>query len=182
MTMSLRPTHHPVSILSLALVGAACAQAPSKELAMTAKQVELAREQDAPVFAPDAFGRAEASLQEASRRIDAKEYRSAIRALADARQNADDASSRAKTERMVVEQRLAQTLFELDGLLSMATGHGAREASPAETASLEARVAAVHELEKKGHLIEALDAGSSLKPVLLALEQRFRSEAASERR
>lgn len=141
---------------------------------MTAASVELARDQDAPVFAPEAFGRAEASLQEASRRIDAREYRSAIRSLADARQNADDALSRARAERMVAERRLVQVLFELEGLLSMATGGGAREASPSETAALESRVAAVRELEKRGHLLEALEAGTSLKPEVLAFEQRFR--------
>lgn len=142
---------------------------------MTSARLERARRSDAPRFAPDLFAEAESSLAEAERLADQdKDYRGAIRLMALATLRADEATTRAEDERRLAEQRLRHLLIELESLLEIAGARGAEREAPDELARLRVRYQSVRDLAVRSDLLEALEAGSALRPEILAFEQRFR--------
>ena len=154
-----------------------CAQPPTKELDMAAARVEKARLASAPIFAPELFAEAEASLAEARRLVASGSDRlGAIRAAARATIRADEASVHASSESAVARQRLDRLLFELDSLLDMAGKRGAGAEAAEELASLRKRSGSVRELARTGDVLGALKDGADLKPELLEFEKRFRRE------
>jgi hypothetical protein len=157
-----------------AILQVSCAQAPTRELAMTTARVENARRMDAPRFAPDLFAEAESSLVEAKRLVDEeKDYRGAIRAMAVASLRADESAARADSERRVFERRLGRVLLELESLLEIAAARGAARDAPSELASLRARYEKVRDLSMGPDGLEAMEEGSALLPEILAFEERF---------
>ena len=160
------------------LLSAGCAQPPTHELEIGAARVEAARQQDAAVFAPELFAEAESSLAEAQRlAANESDYLAAIQAAAHSTLRANEAFSRASSERIVVVRRLDQLLFELGSLLEMAADRGAREEAPSELSAFQSRYDAVRAMVKERDLLDALAAGAALKPELLLLEERFRQDA-----
>lgn len=142
---------------------------------MAAARVEAARLVDAAVFAPELFQEAESSLAEATRALASKsEYRTSIRAAALAIVRADEALSKAMAERTVVVRGLTQLDFELQGLLEMAAGRGARDKAPRELEALRARYESFSRRRNEGDFLGALEEGSALKPDLLAFERGLR--------
>jgi hypothetical protein len=163
--------------LGLVLLAGACAQAPTRELEITAARVELARLQDASIFAPELFADAESSLAEARRLAEVEEdYLAAIQAAAHSTLRANEAYERASSERTFVVRRLDQLLFELRGLLEMAELRGAKERAPDELAALQTRFDAVSSMVEERDLLEALAVGTALKPDLVVFEARLRSD------
>ena len=155
----------------------ACAQPPTHEIEITKARVEMARQQDAAIFAPELFADAESSLAEARRLADVEgNYLAAIQAAAHSKVRANEAFARASSERTFVVRRLDQLLFELGGLLEMAALRGAKERAPEELAALQTRFDAVSAMVEKRDLLEALAVGAALKPDLVALETRLRAE------
>ncbi len=161
----------------LLLLGAGCAQPPTRELEITTLRVEAAREQDAALFAPGLFAEAESSLAEAQR-LAATEgnYLSAIQAAAHATLRANEAFFRARSERIVVVRKLDRLLFELESLLEMAAHRGAAAEAPLELASFQSRYGEVRTMVEERDLLDALAAGAALKPELVAFEARFRGK------
>ncbi len=163
------------SVPMLLLLGVACAQPPTRELEIAAARVDSARQQDAAVFAPDLFAEAESSLAEAQRlAASERNYLAAIQAAAHSTLRADEAFSRASSERIVVVRKLDRLLFELESLLEMAADRGATEKAPLELESLRARYDAIRAMADKRDLLAALAAGTALKPELVRLEERVR--------
>ena len=88
--------------VAILLLGA-CAQPPRDELEITKARVEMARLQDAAIFAPALFADAESSLAEAERLANVeRDYRAAIQAAAHSTLRANEAFSRASSERKPV--------------------------------------------------------------------------------
>jgi len=159
------------------VVLAGCAQPPTHELEIAAARLEAARSQDAAVFAPEIFGEAEASLAESTRLAEIEgDYLAAIQAAAHSTVRANEAFLRASSERIVVLRKLDQLLFELESLLEMAADRGAAEEAPAELSALQSRYQAIRAMVEERDLLDALAAGTALKPELLAFEERFRGE------
>jgi hypothetical protein len=159
------------------LLAAGCAQPPTQELEITAARVEAARREDAAVFAPELLAEAESSLATA-RRLAASEgnYVAAIQTAAHSTLRANEAFFRASSQRIVVVRKLDQLLFELEGLLEMAADRGAEEEAPAELSALRARFEEIRAMVAERDLLDALAAGTALKPELVAFESRFREE------
>ena len=159
------------------LLAAGCAQPPTHELEITASRVEAARQQDAAVFAPELFSEAESSLVEAQRLAKLEgDYLAAIQAAAHSTLRANEAFFRASSERIVVVRKLDQLLFELEGLLEMAATRGAEEQAPAELSALRSRYEEVRAMAEERDLLDALADGTTLKPELLAFEEKFRAK------
>jgi hypothetical protein len=158
----------------LLVTAGGCAQPPTHELGIAKTRVEMARQQDASIFAPELFADAESSLAEATQLADVeRNYLAAIQAAAHSTLRANEAYSRASSERTFVLRRLDQLLFELGGLLEMAARRGAKD-SPDELAAFQARFDAIRAMVEARDLLEALAIGMALKPELVAFEQRFR--------
>lgn len=156
---------------------AGCAQPPTDELAITAARIEAARAQDAAVFAPELFAEAERFFAEANRLAELeKDYLAAIQAAAHSTLRANEAFSRASSERIVVVRKLDRLLYELGSLLEIAGGRGAAAEAPAELGAFQARYEAIRLMVEERDLVDALAAASALKPELLAFEERFRPE------
>jgi hypothetical protein len=159
------------------VLGFGCAQAPTDELEITAARIEAARQQDATVFAPELFAEAERSFAEASRLAELEgDYLAAIQAAAHATLRANEAFSRASSERTVVSRKLDRLLFELGSLLEMAADRGATVEAAVELAGFQSRYDLIREMVEARDLLDALAAASALKPELLAFEERFRGE------
>lgn len=162
---------------ALILLSASCAQPPTHELAITAARVEAARQQDAAIFAPALFAEAEGSFAEANRLAELEgDYLASIQAAAHSTLRANEAFFRASSERIVVVRKLDQLLFELGSLLEMAEYRGATEEAPAELSAFQSRYQAIRAMVKERDLLDALAAGTALKPELLSFEERFRGE------
>jgi hypothetical protein len=158
--------------VSAFLLLAACAQPPTKELAIAAARVEAAREQDAALFAPELLAEAESSLAEARRLArEGREFLPSIQAAAHATLRANEAFSRASADRIVAVRRLDRLLHELESLLEMAAHRGGESE---DLSALRARYDAIRMLVEKRALHDALAAGMALKPELLAYEARLR--------
>jgi hypothetical protein len=165
------------SSFAFLLLASGCAQPPTDELAIAAARVEAAREQDAAAFAPELFAEAESSLAEAQRLArDERNFLGAIQAAAHATLRANEAFSRASSERIVALRKLDRLLFELRSLLEMAADRGAASEAPAELSGFHSRYEAIRTMVEKHDLLAALGAGSALKPELLAFEDRFRED------
>jgi hypothetical protein len=148
-----------------------CAQPPTKEIEMAAARVEAARAQDAAVFAPELFAEAEEALSDARRSLGSPSgYGKALRAAATASLRADEAFFRARDERIVVERRLDQLLYELESLIEMV----ADRSDPETLAGARARVESVLALAEAGNVLAAFHEGSALKPGLVELERSLR--------
>ena len=159
------------------LLVAGCAQPPTHELEISAARVEAARQQDAAVFAPELFAEAESSLAEAQRLAASEgDYLAAIQAAAHSTVRANEAFFRASSERIVVVRKLDQLLFELGSLLEMAADRGATEEAPTELSAFHSRCEAIRAMVKDRDLLDALAAGTALKPELLSFEERFRGK------
>jgi hypothetical protein len=158
----------PVAFCLLLL---SCAQPPAKEVEMASARVEAARAQDAAVFAPELFAEAEDALAEARLALgEPSRYGAALRAAATASLRADEAFAKARGERIVVERRLDQLLYELESLIEMAEGSAGTE----ELAEARARYENVLALARAGNVLAAFHEGSALKPELLAIETSLR--------
>ncbi len=154
-----------------------CAQPPTHELEITKARVEVARQQDAAVFATELFAEAESSLAEARRLADVEgDYLAAIQAAAHATLRANEAFLRASSERIVAVRKLDQLLFELASLLEMAGERGAKEQAAAELSAFQSRFEAVRAMVEARDLLEALAVGTALKPELVEFEARFQGE------
>jgi hypothetical protein len=168
---------HRSSFSVFLLLSAGCAQPPTHELAIGAARVEAARQLDAAVFAPELFAEAESSLAEAERlAVKERDYLAAIQAAAHSTLRANEAFSRARSERIVVVRKLDQLLFELGSLLEIAADRGAMEEAPTELSAFRSSYEAIRAMVKERDLLDALAAGTALKPKLLAFEERFRAE------
>jgi hypothetical protein len=164
-----------LAVPAFTLLALSCAQPPRTEVAMAAARVEAARLVDAAVFAPELFREAEVALGEANRALATRtEYRTSIRAAALAIVRADEARSKAMVERAVVVRGLTQLDFELQGLLEMAAGRGAREKAPRELEAFRLRFESFSKRRNEGDFLGALEEGSALKPDLLAFERGLR--------
>jgi hypothetical protein len=162
---------------SLLLFLGGCAQAPEKELEMTKARVELARQQDAAVFAPELFAEAESSLAEAQRLAQVEgNYLAAIQAAAHSTLRANEAFYRASSERIVVIRRLDQLMFELASLLDMAARRDGRHEARKELEPFQIRFDAIRAMIAGRDLLDALAVGTALKPELVELEKRFRAK------
>jgi len=161
----------------LLLLASGCAQPPTHELEISAARVEAARQLDAAIFAPELFAEAESSLAEA-RRLAASEgdYLAAIQAAAHSTLRANEAFFRASSERSVSLRKLQQLRFELKSLLEMAAYRGATAQAPTELSAFQSRYEAIRAMVKERDLLDALAAGTALKPELVAFEKRFRRE------
>jgi hypothetical protein len=73
-------------------------------------------------------------------------------------------------------QKLDRLLMDLESLLEIAADRGASETAPQELATLRARYEGVRRLREERELFEALEAGTALKPELVAFEARFRAK------
>ncbi|HEY7699697.1 MAG TPA: hypothetical protein VIE88_14840 [Vicinamibacteria bacterium] len=165
------------SALVSLLLAAGCAQPPTDELAITASRIEAARQQDAPVFAPELFAEAERSFAEANRLAELQgDYLAAIQAAAHSTLRANEAFFRASSERSVAVRKLDRLLFELGSLLEIAGYRGARVGAADDLARFQARYDAIRAMVQERDLLDALAAASALKPELLAFEERFRRE------
>ncbi len=165
-----------VLVLLVFLLGG-CAQPPTQELEITKARVELARQEDAAIFAPELLADAESSLAEARRLADVeRNYLAAIQAAAHSTLRANEAFLRASSERAVVVRKLDQLVFELQSLIEMAGARGAKDKAGAELAALQTRVDAVLAMVDRRDLLEALAVGTALKPELVAFEKRFRAD------
>ena len=154
-----------------------CAQPPTRELEITAARVEAARQKDAAVFAPELFAEAESSLAEAERLAASEgDYLAAIQAAAHSTVRANEAFFRTSSERIFVVRKLDQLLLELGSLLEMAAYRGAATEAPAELSAFQSRYEVIRAMVKERDLLDALAAGTALKPELLAFEERFRGE------
>lgn len=161
----------------LILLSAGCAQPPTRELEIAAARLDAARQKDAAVFAPELFAEAERSFAEANRLAELEgDYLAAIQAAAHSTLRADEAFSRASSERIVVVRKLDRILFELESLLEMAADRGALEEAPTELAAFRSRYEAIRAMVEERDLLDALAAGTALKPELLSFEERFRGE------
>jgi len=147
-----------------------CAQPPTHELEISAARVEAARQLDAAIFAPELFAEA--------RRLAASEgdYLAAIQAAAHSTLRANEAFFRASSERSVSLRKLQQLRFELESLLEMAAYRGATAEAPTELSAFQSRYEAIRAMVKERDLLDALAAGTALKPELVAFEKRFRGE------
>jgi hypothetical protein len=159
----------------LLLLAGGCAQAPTHELEIAASRVELARGEDAALFAPALFREAESSLAEAKRLLSAEgDYLGAVQAAAHSTLRANEAFLLSSTARTAVVQKLDRLLTELESLLEIAAARGASETASQELAQLRLRYEGVRRLREERDLFEALEAGTALKPELMAFEARFR--------
>src|SRR5262245_26941047 len=82
-------------ILLLGLAPAACEQPPTKEIAGAESAVQQARAYGASDFAPERFGEAQAALDDAHKRVQAKDYRGALSSALDAAEKSRLASQAA---------------------------------------------------------------------------------------
>lgn len=157
------------------VLASGCAQPPTHELEITAARIEAARQQDAAVFAPELFAEAERSFAEAHRLAGLEgDYLAAIQAAAQSTLRANEAFFRASSERTLVVRMLDRLLFELGSLLEMAADRGATEGAADELAAFQSRYEAIRAMVDDRDLLNALAAGTALKPELLAFEERFR--------
>jgi len=83
------------ALLATALLLAACDKPPAKEMAAAEAALAQARKADAEKLAPERYREAEAAMQEARRKVEAKEYRGALASANDAAEKARTAAKAA---------------------------------------------------------------------------------------
>jgi len=155
------------------VVAAACAQPPTKELALVGERVEAAKRVGAELFAPELLAQAEAGLAQAERLVETEHaHREALRAASEASLAAEDALRSAESTRAAVERKLDYLRAELDALLEIAVSRGAEESD--ELRALRERCAHVGTVAASGDVLGALGEATALKPELLAFERRYR--------
>lgn len=177
-----------------------CDQPPTRELAAAETALTQAREAEADKYAPNRFREAEAALNQAKQRVDAKDYRAALSSANDATDRAKAAAKAAATAKTLAQSgtdlTLAQIQAALDEALAereAATATGRHEAATAtgrhEAASrippevfsdpdrqleeVKQQMAAVRASLAAGQVLEAQTLAAEAKPRAGALRQAY---------
>lgn len=153
-------------VLAVAIFCSRCAQAPDKELDLTASRVAKAKEAGAAIYAPDLLDEAEQALKSARERLGQRDYRSAIRAAALSAVRADEAHDIAVEKRRRPTADAERLILEVTALIEEARSRGATALS-----EYEARLGAERALLETGRPEESRQRGVALKADLLALHR-----------
>jgi hypothetical protein len=175
---------HRAPLLAL-LVLCACDQAPVKEVAAAAGQLEQARRQGAEAYAPERWKEAEAALQRARSKVQERDFRAALSAATEAAERARSAAQAAAAAKTMTRGAVDVAQTEVEAALDEVSAvreeaQKARLPEPA-FAEVEPRVEDVRQglktvadLVEKGDLLAAEKAAAELKKKAQALPGAFR--------
>ena len=120
-------------VLAAGLIVCACDQPPTKEIAAAEAALAAAEEQGAAKYAPERLEAARVALQEAQRRVQAKDYRGALSAAGEAGEKARATGKSAEAAKQLAESAAESARDEARILLD--------EVPPLKDAATEAKVA-----------------------------------------
>jgi uncharacterized lipoprotein YehR (DUF1307 family) len=106
-----------LSAVVLSLVLAGCSKPPTEEMKKTEQALEEAKQKGAVSYAEDAFKKAEESLKKAKDQVTAKEYKEAVKTLAEATTLAQDATKAIDAGKAKMKEEAAKTVTEVQTAL-----------------------------------------------------------------
>lgn len=105
-----------LAVLILYSVLSACAKPPTEEMIRAEKTIEDARQKQADIYAPEMFGKAEGSFQEAKELVSARKYEQARQKAIDTVKLAEQAGTVAVVNKEKERQRVMALQEEAAGL------------------------------------------------------------------
>ena len=160
--------------VALFLITAACAQPPTKELAMTAERVARAQAAEAPTYATESYLAAESALADARRQLEARDYGAALAAASLASIRADEAYARALLGKQRMTRQARRQLLEILSLLEEARSRGVPETESASLEALAERLGILERELERGAAASVHEEGIPLKNDALELLNRSR--------
>src|SRR5262245_57558541 len=121
---------------------AACAAPPEKERQDAEAALTAARQAGAATYAPDDLRAAEAALQKYDAAAAQRDYRQALSSALDARDQANQAATKAASEKAAARRQAEQLLSELESLITTANERLADSGRPRLTRAGASRVRA----------------------------------------
>ena len=109
-----------VLLFPLILALAACEQPPSKELAAAEAALNQARTDEAEKYAAEQFKEAEKALEEARRKVQAREYRAALSSATEAAERARQASQTVGVAKKLAQSAIQVSQVEVEAALDEA--------------------------------------------------------------
>lgn len=178
------------AVLLACLSALACGQPPVKELDAAGAALELARSEGADVYAAERFGEAQAALEEARRRAEAKDYRGALSWATDAAERSRSAAQEAASARAlarnaarVAEAEVLAALDEVAEIRAEAAKARIPERAFAELLPQLAEAASALEslakIQAEGKFLEAKQLAAELKARVTPLPGVFREAQVS---
>lgn len=172
--------------LASCLLLAACDQPPAREISAAEAALAQARKDQADAYAPEQWKAAEAALNQARQKVDAKDYRGALSSAMDAGEKAKAASSAVASAKLLVKGAAQMAQAEVQAALDeVATvrEEAAKSKVPEEAfAAVNGRVqeatdavAALAGQIEKDQLIDAQKAAADLKSRFATLGADFRA-------
>ena len=145
------PVRPPLAVLvALAVMAAACAAPPTKELSLAEGGIEAARAAGAAEFAREELAAAEATLARAHADVTAGDYRAALGHALDANTKAQTAAKAAAdgrvTARLAAEETLDRFASLIDRVEARLAGDEAKRVPPATRRRVEGLVKAALEM------------------------------------
>ncbi len=184
----MKPTAPFRLILPLAgcLLLSACDQPPAREIAAAEAALAQARKDQADAYAPEQWKAAEAALNQARQKVDAKDYRGALSSAMDAGEKAKAASGAVASAKLLVKGAAQMAQAEVQAGLDEVAAvreEAAKSKVPEEAfAAVEARVqeatagvAALTAQIEKDELLEAQKTSADLKARFASLGADFRA-------
>lgn len=107
-----------LSAVVLSLVLAGCSKPPTEEIKKADQALEEAKQKGAVSYAEDAFKKAEESLKKAKDQVTAKEYKEAVKTLAEATTLAQDATKAIDAGKAKMKEEAAKTVTEVQTALN----------------------------------------------------------------
>ncbi|MGE4053396.1 MAG: hypothetical protein AB7F99_01245 [Vicinamibacterales bacterium] len=164
----------------VAIVSAACAEPPDREMQQAQGAIDAARAAGANVYAVDEFNAAQLALTNAEAAVEAGDYRLALSHAVDSRDRAQHSAQLAADGKAVARVEADRAITALNDAVSAArTTAAAAQKSRARASDIETATTALSHAE--GQLQEArtrYDSGEYMAVVTLASEARTVLEAA----
>lgn len=168
------------------LLLSACDQPPAREIAAAEAALAQARKDQADAYAPEQWKAAEAALNQARQKVDAKDYRGALSSAMDAGEKAKAASGAVASAKVLVKGAAQMTQAELQAGLDEVAAvreEAAKSKVPEEAfAAVEAKaqeatagIASLTAQIEKDELLEAQKSAADLKARFATLGADFRA-------
>ena len=169
----------------VALGLAACGEPPTREVDAARSALARARDAGAETFAPERFKEAVAALDAAQTKLEAKDYRAALSAAADAGEKSRGALQAAEAGRTLARSAAETAVVEIQALFDdvSAVKEDARSAKVPDKAfedldrevdAARGAVGAISETVDSGGFADALKAASDLKAKVADMPDRYR--------
>jgi hypothetical protein len=164
-------------VLAAALLAAACAEPPSKEMDQAQGAIDAARAAGAEQYAADEFKAAADALQRSHDAVAGSDYRLALNHALDARERAQNAARQAADTKAQVRGEAERTMAEVGTLMAQAsmriqTAQKARVARRTLAAHTKALDAVETDVQKAGELMKAGDYLAA-RPLLQEIKDRI---------